>query len=71
LTRFQLLADETWRERGFNSRSELIRCGMRDAVNHSEGSGFRKDLAISDAEFEEGAGTPDEQVNSEYGPDGE
>jgi Arc/MetJ-type ribon-helix-helix transcriptional regulator len=68
---FLEVADEAWRERGFNSRSEFIRYAMRDAVNHPEGAGFWKDLAISEAQFEEGDGIPSEEVKTEYGLSGE
>ena len=34
------VVDETWRERGFNSRGEFVQDAMRDAVNHLEGAGF-------------------------------
>lgn len=65
------VADETWRERGFNSRSEFIRYAMRDAVNHPEGAGFWKDLAISEAQFDDGEGVPSEDVKAKYGLNGE
>lgn len=65
------VVDETWRERGFNSRSEFIRYAMRDAVTHPEGAGFWKDLAISEAQFDDGDGRSSDDVKSEYGLDGE
>ena len=61
------VVDETWRERGFNSRSEFIRYALREAVNHPEGAGFWKDLAISEAQFEEGDGLPSDEVRDKYG----
>lgn len=67
---FLKVVDETWRERGFNSRSEFIRYAMRDAVNHPEGAGFWKDLAISEAQFEDGNSIPSKEVKAEYGLDG-
>lgn len=42
---------------------------MRDAVNHPEGAGFWKDLAISEAQFDEGDGIPSEDVEATYGLD--
>jgi len=63
------VVDETWRERGFNSRSEFIRYALRDSVNHPEGAGFWKDLAISEAQFDEGDGESSEKIKSEYGTD--
>lgn len=68
---FLNVVDEAWRERGFNSRSEFIRYAMRDAVNHPEGAGFWKDLAISEAQFDGGDGISSDEVKSEYGLDGE
>lgn len=68
---FLEVVDEAWRERGFNSRSEFIRYAMRDAVNHPEGAGFWKDLAISEAQFEDEDGVPSEEVKATYGLDGE
>ena len=63
--------DESWRERGFNSRSEFIRYALREAVNHPEGPGFWKDLAISEAEFASVQGKSSVQVKTEHGLDGE
>jgi Arc/MetJ-type ribon-helix-helix transcriptional regulator len=67
---FLNVVDEAWRERGFNSRSEFIRYALRDAVNHPEGAGFWRDLAISEAEFADGEGLPSEEVKEKYGLDG-
>lgn len=68
---FLEVVDETWRERGFNSRSEFIRYAMRDAVNHPDGAGFWKDLAISEAQLEDGDGIPSEEIKTKHGLDGE
>jgi Arc/MetJ-type ribon-helix-helix transcriptional regulator len=64
---FLEVVDEAWRERGFNSRSEFIRYAMREAVNHSEGAGFWKDLAISEAELTEGESIPSDEMKEKYG----
>ena len=61
--------DETWQGRGFNSRSEFIRYALREAVNHPEGAGFWKDVAISEAQFDEGDGIPGDEVKEKYGLD--
>lgn len=61
------VVDEAWRERGFNSRSEFIRYAMREAVNHPEGAGFWKDLAISEAQFDGEEGLSSEEVKEKYG----
>lgn len=66
---FLEVVDESWRERGFNSRSEFIRYALRKAVNHPEGAGFWKDVAISEAQFDEGEGIPSEEVTEKYGLD--
>lgn len=68
---FLEVIDEAWLERGFNSRSEFIRYALREAVNHPEGAGFWKDLAISEAEFAEGEGLPSQEVKEKHGLTGE
>jgi metal-responsive CopG/Arc/MetJ family transcriptional regulator len=68
---FLNVVDETWRERGFNSRSEFIRYALRDAVNHPEGAGIWKDMAISEAQFDEGDGIASDEIRSQYGSDNE
>lgn len=68
---FLEVIDESWRERGFNSRSEFIRYALRDAVNHPEGAGFWRDMAISEAEFAKDEGKSSGQVKAEYELDGE
>ncbi|WP_415380039.1 ribbon-helix-helix domain-containing protein [Halosimplex sp. TS25] len=65
------VVDETWRERGFNSRSEFIRYALRDSVNHPEGAGVWKDLAISEAQFDEGEGVSSDEMREKYGTDAE
>lgn len=65
------IVDETWRERGFNSRSEFIRYALRDSVNHPEGAGVWKDLAISEAQLDEAEAVPSDEIRSNYGTDGE
>jgi metal-responsive CopG/Arc/MetJ family transcriptional regulator len=68
---FLEVVDETWRERGFNSRSEFIRFALRDAVNHPEGAGLWKDLAISEAQFDDGETVSSEEIRAQYGSDTE
>ncbi|WP_136689038.1 ribbon-helix-helix domain-containing protein [Halorhabdus amylolytica] len=65
------VVDESWRERGFNSRSEFIRYALRDAVNHPEGAGFWKDLAISEADLTDGDTISSEEMRATYGHDDE
>ena len=68
---FLEVIDDSWRERGFNSRSEFIRYALREAINHPEGAGFWKDMAISEAEFTRVQGKSSAQVKAEHGLDGE
>lgn len=63
------VVDETWRERGFNSRSEFIRYALRDSVNHPEGAAVWKDLAISEAQLDEGDAVSSDDVRATYGTD--
>ena len=65
------VVDEAWRERGFNSRSEFIRYTLRDAVNHPEGAGLWRDIAISEAQFADGEGLSSEEIKAKYGLGGE
>ncbi len=66
---FLEVIDETWRERGFNSRSEFIRYALRDAVNNPEGAGFWRDIAMSEAQFDEGENLSSDDVKAKYGLD--
>ena len=65
------VVDETWRERGFNSRSEFIRYALRESVNHPEGAGVWKDLAISEAQLDETDAVSSDEIKSKYGTDEE
>jgi Arc/MetJ-type ribon-helix-helix transcriptional regulator len=64
---FLEVVDETWRERGFNSRSEFIRYALRDSVNHPEGAGVWKDLAISGAQLDEEDAVSSEEIRAKSG----
>ncbi|MFB6221744.1 MAG: ribbon-helix-helix domain-containing protein [Halolamina sp.] len=65
------VVDETWRERGFNSRSEFIRYALRESVNHPEGAGLWKDLAISEAQLDGSEAVSSDEIKAKYGTDGE
>ncbi|MFB6180157.1 MAG: ribbon-helix-helix domain-containing protein [Halorientalis sp.] len=65
------VVDETWRERGFNSRSEFIRYALRDSVNHPEGAGIWKDFAISETQFDAGKSVSSDEIKETYGSDEE
>ena len=56
------VVDEAGRERGVTSRRESIRYALLDAVNHLEGRGRWRDLAISETQFDQGAGISSEDV---------
>ena len=66
-----LEVDETWRERGFNSRSEFIRYALRDSVNHPEGAGIWKDIAVSEVLLDEELPISSDEIRSQYGTDSE
>ena len=66
-----LEVDETWRERGFNSRSEFIRYALRDSVNHPEGAGIWKDIAVSEALLDEELPISSDEIRLQYGTDSE
>ena len=61
------VVDETWRERGFNSRSEFIRYALRDAVNHPDGARVWKDIAISEYQASEGQTVSSAELKERYG----
>lgn len=63
-------ADEVWKERGFNSRSEFIRWAIREAVNHPEGAGFWRDMALSERDVRQGRTTSSDEAKSRYDSDG-
>jgi Arc/MetJ-type ribon-helix-helix transcriptional regulator len=58
--------DETWKNRGFNSRSEFIRYALRELVNHPEGVGFWKDLAVSEVQQQQGKTMSSDELKQEY-----
>jgi Arc/MetJ-type ribon-helix-helix transcriptional regulator len=68
---FLEVVDEVWRERGFNSRSEFIRYALRESVNHPEGAGIWRDLAISESQFGDGQSLSSEEVRERHGLDDE
>ncbi|MFB6284656.1 MAG: ribbon-helix-helix domain-containing protein [Halobacteria archaeon] len=51
---FLNVVDETWKERGFNNRSEFIRYALRETIKHPEGAGVWKDIAESQKQSREG-----------------
>ena len=49
----------------------FIRYALHESVNHPEGAGFWKDLAISEAQLDEREGIPSDEVKEKYGLDGD
>lgn len=68
---FLEVVDETWKERGFNSRSEFIRYALRDSINHPNGTGLWKDLAIGEAQARDGETSSSDEVKERYDLGGE
>lgn len=68
---FLEVVDETWKERGFNSRSEFIRYALRDSINHPNGAGFWKDLAIGETQARDGETSSSDEVKERYDLGGE
>ena len=64
--------DATWKELGYNSRSEFIRDVLRDVVKHPEfNRADLKALAASEVDIQEGRVHTSEEIKAEYGLDGE
>lgn len=62
--------DATWKELGYNSRSEFIRDVLRDAVKHPDFN--RADLkafAASELDIQEGRVHTSDEVKAEFGLD--
>ena len=60
--------DGTWREQGFNSRSEFVRFVLRDALKHPEfNRADLKAMLSSEAEIDEGRTHSSDEVKTEYG----
>lgn len=58
--------DETWKEEGFNSRSEFIRYALRELMNHPEGAGFWKDVAVGEVQYQQGETMSSDEVQRQY-----
>ena len=62
--------DVTWKEYGFNSRSEFIRAVLRDALKHPEfNRADLKAMLTSEAEIRDGRTHSSDDVKTEYGLD--
>jgi Arc/MetJ-type ribon-helix-helix transcriptional regulator len=63
--------DGTWKEQGFNSRSEFIRFVLRDALKHPDfNRADLKAMLTSEVEIREGRTHSSDDVKTEYGLDG-
>jgi len=64
--------DGTWKEHGYNSRSEFVRDVLRDAVKHPEfDRADLKAIAASEVDIQKGRTHSSDEVKAEYGLDGE
>jgi len=62
--------DVTWKEYGFNSRSEFIRAVLRDALKHPEfNRADLKAMLTSEAEIRDGRTHSSDDMKAEYGLD--
>ena len=60
--------DGTWKELGYNSRSEFIRDVLRDAVKHPEfNRADLKAMLASEVDIQEGRTSSSDEVKQEYG----
>ncbi|WP_313693436.1 ribbon-helix-helix domain-containing protein [Halorarum halobium] len=60
--------DGTWKEFGYNSRSEFIRDALRDAVKHPEfNRADLKAMLAGEAEIREGRTYSSDEVKDKYG----
>jgi len=60
--------DATWKEYGFNSRSEFIRSVLRDVLKHPEfNRADLKAMLASEIEIHEGRTHSSDDVKAEYG----
>jgi Arc/MetJ-type ribon-helix-helix transcriptional regulator len=62
--------DGTWKEQGFNSRSEFIRFVLRDVLKHPDfNRADLKAMLTSEAEIREGRTHSSDDVKADYGLD--
>jgi metal-responsive CopG/Arc/MetJ family transcriptional regulator len=66
--------DVTWKEQGYNSRSEYIRDVLRDAVNHPDfNRADLKAMLAGEVEIQEDGTHTSDEIKAKYGlggPDG-
>lgn len=64
--------DGTWKELGYNSRSEFVRDVLRDAVKHPDfNRADLKAMLASEVDIQEGRTHSSEEVKAEYDLEGE
>ncbi len=62
--------DATWKDLGYNSRSEFVRDVLRDAVKHPEfNRADLKAIAVSEVDIQEGRTHSSEEIKAKYGRD--
>jgi metal-responsive CopG/Arc/MetJ family transcriptional regulator len=60
--------DGTWKEHGYNSRSEFVRDVLRDAVKHPDfNRADLKAMLASEVDIQKGRTHSSEEVKAEYG----
>jgi metal-responsive CopG/Arc/MetJ family transcriptional regulator len=60
--------DTTWKELGYNSRSEFIRDVLRDAVKHPDfNRADLKAMLAGEVEIQEGRTHSSDEIKAEYG----
>ena len=63
--------DGTWRDEGYNSRSEFIRDVLRDAVKHPDfNRADLKAMLASEIDIQAGRTHSSDEIKAEYGLDG-
>ncbi|SFR30266.1 MULTISPECIES: ribbon-helix-helix domain-containing protein [Halorubrum] len=64
--------DATWKDLGYNSRSEFVRDVLRDAVKHPEfDRADLKAVAASEVDIQQGRTRDSDAIKAEYGSDGD
>ena len=63
--------DESWKELGYNSRSEFVRDVLRDAVKHPDfNRADLKAMLAGEVDIQQGRPRSSDEVKAEYGLDG-
>jgi len=63
--------DDSWKELGYNSRSEFVRDVLRDAVKHPEfNRADLKAMLAGEVDIQQGRTRSSDEVKAEYGLDG-